>query len=99
MPCATIQARNVKEMRFFEPPEANTRFETGHNGVLFSLPCRNSGLQRLVALEHRAVFCVHLRLFCAGAPWALRSPFDRSRCSSRIAILESEIRHKVREVC
>jgi hypothetical protein len=28
----TIQARSVKEMRFFEPPEANTRFGTGHNG-------------------------------------------------------------------
>jgi hypothetical protein len=28
----TILARNVKEMRFFEPPEANTRFGTGHNG-------------------------------------------------------------------
>ena len=28
----TILARAVKEMRFYEPPEANTRFGTGHNG-------------------------------------------------------------------
>jgi hypothetical protein len=28
----TIRANTVKEMRFYEPAEANTRFGTGHNG-------------------------------------------------------------------
>jgi hypothetical protein len=29
---ATFKARDVKEMRFFEPQEANVRFGTGNNG-------------------------------------------------------------------
>jgi len=33
----TIRANTVKEMRFYEPQEANTRFGTGHNGGVIAV--------------------------------------------------------------
>lgn len=33
----TIRANTVKEMRFYEPTEANTRFGTGHNGGVIAV--------------------------------------------------------------
>jgi hypothetical protein len=36
----TIRASTVKEMRFYEPPEANTRFGTGHNGGVIAVTLR-----------------------------------------------------------
>jgi hypothetical protein len=33
----TIRASTVKEMRFYEPAEANTRFGTGHNGGVIAV--------------------------------------------------------------
>ena len=33
----TVRANTVKEMRFYEPQEANTRFGTGHNGGVIAV--------------------------------------------------------------
>jgi hypothetical protein len=33
----SIRANRVKEMRFYEPAEANTRFGTGHNGGVIAV--------------------------------------------------------------
>jgi hypothetical protein len=33
----TIRASTVKELRFYEPAEANTKFGTGHNGGLIEV--------------------------------------------------------------
>ncbi|HZI41255.1 MAG TPA: hypothetical protein VFD67_06110 [Gemmatimonadaceae bacterium] len=33
----TIRVNTVKEMRFYEPAEANTRFGTGHNGGVIAV--------------------------------------------------------------
>ena len=33
----TIRTSNVKELRFYEPAEANAKFGTGHNGGLIEV--------------------------------------------------------------
>jgi hypothetical protein len=33
----SIRANTIKEMRFYEPQDANTRFGTGHNGGLIAV--------------------------------------------------------------